>query len=111
MQWSYYDKSSQKTDHLDTNFINVFIKGTLSGLRQFLANEILLKTMKNQYLFHLKSSFSSQDIYTFVLTFSSCIKTALLENKVNFKTYDGTIWETNSCNTKIAEYTHREKAR
>ena len=104
-------KSSQKTDHLDTNFINVFIKGTLSGLRQFLANEILLKTMKNEYLFHLKSSFSSQDIYTFVLTFSSCIKTALSENKVNFKTYDGTIWETNSCNTKIAEYTHREKAR
>ena len=38
---------------------NEKIKGTLSGLRQFLANESPLKMMKNA---HLKSSFRSQDI-------------------------------------------------
>ena len=38
------------------------IKGALSGLRQILATENTLKMMKNAFLFHLKSSFRSQDI-------------------------------------------------
>ena len=37
-------------------------KGALSGLRQFLATESPLKLMKIFFLFHLKSSFRSQDI-------------------------------------------------
>ena len=36
--------------------------GALSGLRQFLATKSPLKMMKNAFLFHLKSSFRSQDI-------------------------------------------------
>ena len=51
-------------------------KGALSGLKQFLATESPLKIMKNVFLFHLKSSFRSQDIQVFVLTFWSCSKTA-----------------------------------
>ena len=50
-------------------------QGTLSGLRQFWANEGPLKMMKNVFYF----SFRSQDISVFVLTFWSCIITALLE--------------------------------
>ena len=38
------------------------IKGALSSLRQFLTIESRLKMMKNVFLFHLKSSFCSQDI-------------------------------------------------
>ena len=45
------------------NVSNYFlIIGTLSGLRQLLAIESPLKMMKNAFLFHLKSSFRSQDI-------------------------------------------------
>ena len=38
-------------------------KGALSGLRRFLADENPFKMMKNAFLFHLKSSFRSQDIF------------------------------------------------
>ena len=62
---------------------NIFaesVKGALSGLRQILATEGPLKIMKNAnyekcFLFQLKSSLCSLDIYVFVLTFWSCIKT------------------------------------
>ena len=54
-------------------------KGSLTGLRQFLATESFLKMIKNAFLFHLKSSFRSQDIEIFVLTFCSSRKTAWLE--------------------------------
>ena len=37
-------------------------KGALSGLRQFLASESPLKKGEKCFLFHLKSSFCSQDI-------------------------------------------------
>ena len=42
------------------------VKGTVSGLKQFLATE--------SFLFHLKSSFRAHDIEMFVLTFWSCMK-------------------------------------
>ena len=51
------------------------LKGALSCLRQF----VNWKPSKNDekcFLFHLKSSFCSQDILVFVLTFWSCMKTA-----------------------------------
>ena len=54
------------------------IKGALSGLRQFLAIQSPLKMMKC-FLFHLESSFCSQNIYFFVLTFWSCGKIAGIE--------------------------------
>ena len=37
-------------------------EGAVSGRRQFLATESPLKTIKKRFLFHLKSSFRSQDI-------------------------------------------------
>ena len=43
------------------------------GLRQFLITESPFKTEK-YFLFYLKSSFRSQDIYIFVMTFWSCRK-------------------------------------
>ena len=39
----------------------------------------LFKINEKCFLFHLKSSFRSQNIYVFVMTFSSCRKTARLE--------------------------------
>ena len=38
------------------------LKGSLSGLRKFLATDNLLKRMKNAIYLHLESSFHSQDI-------------------------------------------------
>ena len=58
-------------------FNNSASKGALSGLAWFLAIESLLKIMKNAFyfpLFHFISTFCSQDIYIFVLTFWSCKK-------------------------------------
>ena len=43
-------------------------KGPLLGVRQFLAVKNPLKMMK-KFFFHVNSSFRSQEIYTFVLTF------------------------------------------
>ena len=52
------------------------LKGALSGLRQFFVNENHLKMVKNAFHFTLKALFRFQDIYIFVLTVQSCIKTA-----------------------------------
>ena len=46
--------------HAEHNLIK--LKGARSRMRQFLATESPLKIMKNVFLFHLKSSFRSQDI-------------------------------------------------
>ena len=42
-------------------------------------NESPLKMMKNAFLFHVKSSFRSQNIYFFILTFGHAEKTASFE--------------------------------
>ena len=51
-------------------------KGTLSGLRQFLATEIPLKMMKHTFDFTSKALSVLKIFKFFVLTFCSCIKTA-----------------------------------
>ena len=56
------------------------------------------------FLFHLKSSFRSQDIWVFALTFWSCIEKTWLKTLINFKFYDVTAWLTSNCNTHIAQY-------
>ena len=64
------------------------------------------KPFKNDekcFLFHLKSSFRSQDILIFVLSFWSCRKAAW-EDKPNFEIYDVTTWSANNYNTHIAQY-------
>ena len=52
------------------------LKGTLSGLKKLLAIE---KEIEKCFLFHLKSSFRSQDISIFVLSFWSCRNTTWWE--------------------------------
>ena len=46
-----------------------FFKGALPCLREFLATENPLKMMKMVFLFHLESSFCSQDVYVFVFVY------------------------------------------
>ena len=60
--------------NLNVTIFNM-LKDALSDLRQFLAAESLLNMMKNVFYFTY-SSFRSQDIYDFVLTFWSCSRTA-----------------------------------
>ena len=66
-------------------------------------NESPLKMMKQCFLFHVKSSFCSWDIYIFVLTWL-CRKMACKKVMVNFKIYDITDWTTNNYNTHIVQY-------
>ena len=56
-----WDSEIIKKHILSHNIYVVFLKGALSGLRQFLANESLLKLMKNTFYFTLKA-LPSQDI-------------------------------------------------
>ena len=72
---------------------NVLLKlvSTISNF-YFSPNDILSKTMKNVFLFHLKSSFCSQDIQIFVfpsspffLPVSHCFRGCL---KISLKVYD-----------------------
>ena len=51
----YYYYCLSKT--IDADGMAVYIKGALSGLRQFLAPEISLKLMKNAFHFTLKALF------------------------------------------------------
>ena len=62
--------------HLSNN--RNLIEGANSGLRQF-GNKKPFKRDGECFLFHLKSSFRSQDFNFFVLTFWSCRETASLE--------------------------------
>ena len=61
--------------------------------------------MKNAFLFHLKSSFCSQDTQVFVLTFWACRKNSLIRKiRLDFEIYDITAWLTMNYNTHIAQY-------
>ena len=69
------------------------VKGTLSGLRQFLAAESPLKMMKNAFYFTLNA-----------LSVLKIFKFFVFIDKVNFRFYDVTVWLTNNCNAHIAQY-------
>ena len=60
------------SESFNQNIIKIVIEGALSGLKQVLATERPLKTMKNAFYFTLKALFVLKII--FVLTFWSCIK-------------------------------------
>ena len=62
------------------------------------------KNDEKSFLFHVKSSFRSQDILVFFFTFWSRSKQLDKKDKVNFKFYDVTAWLTNNFNTHIAQY-------
>ena len=54
-----------------------------------------LKSEEKVFIFHLKSSFCSQDIYIFVLTILVILKKRLdKKDKVNFKIFNITTWLT-----------------
>ena len=81
-------------------------KGALSDLRQYLANETPLKMMKNAFYFTLKALFVFK-IFKFLSWLFRHVEKRLdydLKDKVNFKIYDITTWETNNCNIHIALY-------
>ena len=87
--------------HMFNAFFHKNHKGPLLGLRQFVASEISFKMTKKCILFHVKRSFSSQDIQIFVLTSWSCRKTTSKEVKFHLKIYDVKDWITNNYNTHI----------
>ena len=63
------------------------------------------KDCEKCFLFHLESSFRSEDIQIFIFTFWSCRKKRLdWKDKVIFKIYDVTAWLTNNYNPHIAQY-------
>ena len=55
-------------------------------------------------LFHLENAPCSQDILIFVLIFWLCEKTACYKDKINFKSYDATVWLKNSYIIHIVQY-------
>ena len=73
-----------KSLYLRLEFIKYWIlfsfKGTLSGLKQFLASESPLKVMKNAFYFTLKAPFVLRYL-SFYLDFWSCIKAPCLERQ------------------------------
>ena len=81
----------------------------LLGLRQFLVTESLLKWWKLLFIlkpfksdyFTLKALFVLKILQSFYLLFGHIGKWL---DKVNFKNYDVTTWETNNCNTYIVQY-------
>ena len=83
----------------DTNSL----KGALSGLRHFLANESPLKIMKNAFYFTSKALFVLKILKFFSWLFSHVAKRLDKEDKINFKFYDVTAWLTNNCDTHIAQ--------
>ena len=68
------------------------IKGTLSGLRQLLAAESPLKIMKKVFLFHLESSFHSQDIKFLFWLFGHVAKQLDKKDKVKRELHSNCIF-------------------
>ena len=59
---TYSKRSLEQRMTIAKTSLHCIFKSALSGLRQFLATESPLKMIKKCFLFHLKSSFRSQDI-------------------------------------------------
>ena len=76
----------------------VYLKGTLSGLRQSLATKNPLKMMKNAFLSTLKALFILKIFKLLSWVFRHVEKLVDQKDKVNSKIYDVTTWKTNNCN-------------
>ena len=66
-----------------------------------------MKALKNDekcFLFCLKTSFRSQDIQIFVLTFWSCRKNGLISITLILKFMTSQSGQQNNCNTQIYQY-------
>ena len=82
----------------------LWVKGALSGLRQFLAAESLLKMTKNASYVTSKTLFILKIFKFLSWLFGHVVKQLDKENKVNFKFYDVTAWLTNNSNTHVVQY-------
>ena len=60
------------------DFFHMYLKGTLSGLRLFLATESPLKIVKNDCYFILNVFFSFSEYLNFCLDFSVMLKNGLI---------------------------------
>ena len=95
-------------DAIKNKSFKVF-KGALSGQRQFLATEIPLKMMKNDFYFTSKA-LSVLKIFKFLSwLFDHEVKRLEKKDKVNFNFFDVIAWLTNNCNTHIAQYIDKLK--
>ena len=82
----------------------MLIKGTLRGLRQFLATENPLRIMKNAFYFTLKAV-SIINTFKFCSEFFDDVEKPFdKKTEVNFKLYDVTKWETNNYSIHIAPH-------
>ena len=77
-------------------------KGSLLGLRQFLAIENHLKMMKNTFYFILKSLFVLE-IFAFLPNLFGYVEKRL-DIKAMIKMHDVTDWTTSNYNTHITKY-------
>ena len=83
-----------------------FVKIGLSNSKKKLFNLFQWNVFKNDekwFLFHLKSSFHSQDIQIFVLTFWSCRKKNLIRKIRLLPKVATSTWLTNNYNTHIVQ--------
>ena len=85
-------------------FRTPFLKGTLSGLGQFLATESPLKMVKNTFYFPSKALFILKMFKFLSWLFVHVPKQLDQKDKVNFKFCDITAWLTNNRDTHIAQY-------
>ena len=60
--------------------------------------------MKNDFYFIFKAFFVLKIFKLLSWLFGQVEKRADFKDKVNFHIYDVTIWETNNCDTHIAQY-------
>ena len=81
-----------------------FLKGILSGLRQFSATESPIKIMKNALYFTWKVLFVLKILELLSWLFDHAKKQLDWEDQVIFKIYDVTTCLTNKCNTHIDQY-------
>ena len=70
------------------------LKDALSGLRQILATEVALKMMKNAFHITLESLFVLKIFKFLSWLFGRVEKLVDYKDKINFKVYDVTTWET-----------------
>ena len=102
----YHPQTNDPTEHMNQTIL-LMLKGTLSGLRRFLATESLLKTVRNAFYFTLKALFVLQIFKILSWLFGHVTKRLDKKGWVNFKFYDVTTWLTNNCNTHIAQYLNK----
>ena len=82
----------------------LFVKGALSGLRQFLVTESPLKMMKNAFYIASKALFVLK-IFKFLSRLLGRVEKRLnKKDKISFKFYDTKVRLTKNRNTDIAQY-------